>query len=103
MAADESSSEVVPIETMANFEWINENIIEPTCLACHNTSSPAAGLLMTNYTTVMASVVAGEPELSPFYNRSFSTTFFKLSSTEQEIIFLWIEKGALDDTNDSNL
>lgn len=93
----ESGSEAASVESMANFEWINENIVLPKCFACHNDNNMSAGLLMTSYETVMASVVAGRPDMSPFYIRSFSTIFFKLTPTERDVIYLWIENGALDD------
>ncbi len=91
-------SEAESIASMANFEWINENIVQPRCVACHNDNNMSAGLLMTNYDNVMDIVVPERPDLSPFYIRSFNTIFFRLTPTEQEIIYLWIEEGALNNS-----
>lgn len=78
----------------ANFQWINENIVQPTCIECHSSSLAFAGLNYTTYEGVMESVVPGEPMESDFYKRSFTTQFFQLSSDEREIIRLWILTGA---------
>lgn len=87
----------ISIESNANkatFQWLNDNIVEPKCVSCHNSSVSFGGLEFTSYEGVMESVVPGNPEASSFYTRSFTTTFFQLTAEERDLIYTWIEGGA---------
>lgn len=88
------SSDSASVANNANFTWINENIVQPQCVECHNGSLAFSGLEFTTYAGVMDAIVAGEPENSLFYTRSFSTKFFELTPEERETIRLWIAEGA---------
>lgn len=82
------------VQEKANFQWINQNIVQPTCVECHSPSLAFSGLDFTTYVGVMDAVVPGEPQNSTFYTRSFTTQFFELTSEEREIIRVWILNGA---------
>ena len=84
------------IDEKANFVWINENIVQPKCVECHNGSFAFAGLNFTTYEGVLEAIVPGQPEVSTFYTRSFTTQFFELDDEEREIIRTWIANGATD-------
>jgi uncharacterized membrane protein len=90
-ASDDSLNSIA---NKATFQWLNDYIVEPKCVACHNSSVSFGGLEFTSYEGVMESVVPGEPSASSFYTRSFTTTFFQLTPEERDVIYAWIEAGA---------
>ena len=92
--SSKASENSVNAQSKANFLWINENIVQPQCIECHHGSFEFAGLNFTSYEGVMDAIEPGAPDASPFYTRSFTTTFFELTSDEREIIRIWITSGA---------
>ena len=92
--AGSQSAQSVSVTEKANFQWIDENIIQPTCVECHGANIAFSGLRFDSYVGVMDAIVPGEPNRSSFYTRSFSTKFFSLTEEEREIIRVWILNGA---------
>ena len=82
------------VSEKANFTWINENLVKEKCVECHNYSLAFSGLNFTTYDGVLEALTPGSPDDSPFYVRSFTTTFFTLTDEEREVIRLWILNGA---------
>lgn len=81
----------------ASFTWINENIVKIKCESCHNNNIAFANRNFTTYEGILETIQPGAPEESSFYTRSFTTTFFELTDQERDIIYIWIQNGALQD------
>ncbi len=98
------------IETSAaltnTFASINQYIIAPRCIGCHNAGNPAGGVRYDNYASATAanSVNRGTPNQSRLYVTSLgnnaSMTVQKgqtaLTAAESAVILSWITAGALN-------
>lgn len=85
------------LASKANFEYINDYILQPKCARCHGLEFEFGGLNVMSYIGVMKAVVPGDPESSGLYTRGFTTNTFSMTDEEYAIIKAWIEDGALLD------
>lgn len=89
-----------PLSGEAWFAFIQRTIIEPKCLSCHMGSRAAMGIDLSSYGKIMDSrtVVPFKPEQSRFFTIIESGSMPKggqrLSDSEIQRVFDWIEKGA---------
>jgi uncharacterized membrane protein len=84
------------------FASINEFIIQPKCVSCHNSSLKSGNYDMSNYTNTVVNsmVVPFNPTTSPLYLRVADGTMAPgspLSATEKQAIAQWITNGGLND------
>jgi len=81
------------------FVSLNEAVIQPACIHCHNGTDPKAPSFLT-YEDVMKEVVANHPEKSQFYLalQGVSGTMPKnegpLPAAAVQMIYNWIQSGA---------
>jgi len=88
-----------PAATPANatYTYINNNILKPKCTGCHGN---AGGVSYATYAgaTASKSVIKGNPDSSGLYTTTKSgimpTSGTKLTTTETELIRIWILNGA---------
>jgi uncharacterized membrane protein len=75
-------------------------IFQNKCAVCHNTSDPVAGLVFSDYTSIMKSITPGDPNKSVAYNAivsifdGYMPPDQPLTIEERTLIRLWIEQGA---------
>lgn len=70
-----------------------------SCIGCHNTSSPSAGINLDNHPDVVKSVNSGRLMGSIRHDSGFAAMpqgGSKLSDCSIETIAAWIDQGALD-------
>jgi hypothetical protein len=84
------------------FASINEFIIQPKCVSCHNSSLKSGNYDMSNYVSVTANgvVVPFNPGASPLYLRVADLTMSPgapLSTAEIQVISDWITNGGQND------
>ena len=80
------------------YSAINNLIIKPKCLNCHNSTSAAGGVSFSTFQQLMNTVVAGNPGASVFYTEIIGNTMppnGPLSQPEKDAIMQWITSGAL--------
>ena len=80
----------------ATFSYIYANILQPKCVSCHGS---AGGYSYASYADTMKSVVANNANNSPLYSSVYNgrmPTSTKLSTQEIQIIYNWIQAGALN-------
>ena len=82
----------------ATFGYINTNVIQATCVNCHNPSTKAGGYDFTTYSGVDSAVKAGSSITSPLYlsvqSGSMPQGGSPLSSALIQDINDWINSGA---------
>ena len=93
------SGPVVPSTAVTDtFSAIQKNIIQPSCLKCHNGPDSIADL--STYDAVMAYVSPSNPNTSDFYtlidSGSMPKRAAKLSQEAINSVKSWILKGALN-------
>jgi len=82
-----------------------QNTIQPILVShcalpnCHNSTTEAGGVNLTNYNSVMKIVVFDEPENSHLYlavgsNYMPQSPYPPLSNQEKQLIYTWIDQGA---------
>ncbi len=75
-------------------------IFASKCLTCHSKSVATGGLVLEDYTTVMAGgkdgpvIVAGDPDASMLIKKQKEGHFAKLSDDELQLVINWIKNGA---------
>jgi len=84
-----------------SFALLSANILQPKCSSCHSGSSPAGGIDLTNYTSILAAkgvVTPGDPAHSTLYNEIQSGDMPDggpvLTANEVQAIHDWIAAGA---------
>lgn len=93
-----------PIGSPIGFAEVRENVIaKGNCLMCHSGNTPAAGIKLSDYETIMAQpglVVAGDPENSRMYQAVKSGRMPKfggpLPKESVDLLEQWIVEGAVD-------
>lgn len=89
------------VNANANFRWIQENILVPSCVKCHGAASHSS-TKVHSYQSLMDSkaVVAGNPEGSALYltvaSGKMPKKASKLSDEKIAAIADWIRAGAAD-------
>ena len=84
-----------------DFNQINQNIIKPKCLSCHNQQYPAKGIDLSSYESILKIVTPYSAETSLLFLSVTGKTAQQMplmqpSLSRQEIrqIKIWIEDGA---------
>jgi hypothetical protein len=84
----------------ATFSQVYKQLLQPYCLSCH--TSPAShgrGVDLSGYASVKKFVVPDNAQSSPFYITLFTQDHdFGIPNPELELVFEWIQSGAMDDT-----
>jgi hypothetical protein len=97
----EFASGVSPINQSANYYSIQNEIIKPKCLACHNTTLSSGGVSYSDYESTLKTVVPGNPGASRMYLATSGGTMpqsgEKLTATELSNLEAWILNGARND------
>lgn len=89
-----------PLDVPLNgtFSSISTKIFAPRCNSCHNATQRLGGLDLTNLSSVLQRVVAGNPAGSSLFirvnNNSMPTTGQPLTAAEKQAIADWITAGA---------
>jgi hypothetical protein len=97
-----SSNGAQSLPTDPTFQTVQARILEPHCLACHNSTVTNGDLNFSSYQTLLQSgaIVPGSPETSAFLiailNGSMPQGGPLLSDTDAEIVREWIAAGALE-------
>ncbi len=80
-----------------NYRELNEQIIVPKCLACHNDNYAARGIYLVTYDDVTSHAVAGNSERSLLHEvvstKSMPMNAAPLDSREIQYIRDWINAG----------
>jgi hypothetical protein len=80
-----------------NYLELNEKIIVPKCLACHNDNYAARGVYLVTYDDVSGHAVSGNPDRSLLHevvsNKSMPMNGVPLDSREVQYIREWISAG----------
>ncbi len=79
------------------YSAVNNLIIKPKCLNCHNSASAAGGVSFSTYAQLMNTIVAGNPGASVFYTEIMGNTMppnGPLSQAEKDAVMQWITAGA---------
>jgi len=80
-----------------NYHELNEKIIAPKCLACHNDNYAARGVYLVTYDDVSGHAIAGNPEQSLLHevvsNKSMPMGAAPLAPREVQYIRDWIRAG----------
>jgi uncharacterized membrane protein len=83
------------------FAWIQENVLQASCVRCHSAGGGAAGLDLSSYEAMMASgvIAPGSPDESELYVQIATGKMPKraapLSADKIEAVAEWIRQGAL--------
>lgn len=95
-----SAPEPVVQNPNANFAWITQNVLAPSCVKCHNDGHAAGGVNLSAFAKATAGglVTAGNPDASPLYTAIASGRMPmkapKLSDDKIQAVRDWIQGGA---------
>lgn len=95
----QSTNGETPALEVKGYAWIRDNIINPSCLRCHNDKIPTAEINYSSYAKTMetGSVIPSNPEESTFYTTMAEGTMPpRKKMTEEQITAVreWIDRGA---------
>ena len=88
----------------SDFQSIDENILQPLCVSCHNSASAPKNVDLSSYKKIIGNsnypplIYPKRPEQSSLYislaNGSMPRNAPKLSNTELQVVYDWIKNGA---------
>lgn len=96
-----SASPSLGVPTFTN---LSTSLLQPKCVGCHSSASPASGVSVSSYEDLLSSTLAVtpyQPHQSPMYNelvgQKVHEQTVQLTVAELELMYQWIALGAKND------